>query len=293
MSDDLPEDAYHVIETAIDLLDYVEPANAHIYIGSYVAAYHDEKNQRKPGVSREIEGKSYTFKYKIVYDKKALPQIDLQPVGDSADVKSVSHIDRSWAASGDVGDFSIYSHGRLADLIYDDVYEMQACDLPWARVVAGLTESMRRDLFERPLHEQKEMPQGLAVDGQTFLRQIAESCTYDSDGNYYNKWKGGGKRGPKGLVSEKYEEWLRKHLLETFLERNQPYMIVASDQHMMTYRLITDGTKTTRIIPHRQDMGRAWQLGPQSADVTRNFNIYIVATKEGVEKESLNKARAL
>ena len=40
---DIPEQTYRVMETAIDLLDWVPPFNIEIYVANYVPLYHREE----------------------------------------------------------------------------------------------------------------------------------------------------------------------------------------------------------------------------------------------------------
>jgi hypothetical protein len=305
MSDDLDEASYRLIETALDQLDYVVPTNANIYVASYVPYYHDEEikppkrydfathklvqepatTKKKPGKWVQVAGekKKRLIRYAIAYDSNRLPQAEFSMADDD---KHVSTIPRSWEASGEIKVLHLHTNPRLADLIYDDERELRACDFPWAREVSSLSDEMRRDLFERNLHEQNEMPQ-VPVDGRTWLKQVAQYCTYDSDGNYYNKWKAG-KPGPKRIQTDKYLEILALNRQEFILTKGKLYMLVmADDLPGVAYSIELDEDRTAkRIVPHRMSSGLLWTLPSFQQNMERQFNIYIVAAQEGADQES-------
>lgn len=308
MSDDeLSENSYWLIQSTLDLLDYLPAPNAKIYVASYVAQTHDEeerprrydfathkveegpaKKVTKPGrwITLPGEKKKRLIKFAIEYDERPLPQAAYETIVDGDGERYLANIERGWTASNKIKRAPFFTVARFADPIYDDIAELKACDFPWAHAVGSLSEELRRDLFERNLHEQKEMPQGVATDGRTWLKQLATYCTYDSDGNYYNKWAAG-KPGPKRKHTERYLEAVSANKQEVMLLKGRPYVIVFREQLGVAYSIIADENGiATRLVPHRMSGGLLWTMPSFQQNLTTPFDVYFVATLDGAKEES-------
>ncbi|MGN6109142.1 MAG: hypothetical protein ACTHU0_28815, partial [Kofleriaceae bacterium] len=316
MSDDLHENVYRLIESAIDLLDYVVPTNAKVYVGTYRELSHEEeeipakvwdwqqgkavqppsKKVTRPGrwVTLQGDTKRRLFKYILEYESRPVPQADFDLVGTGDDQRHVTRIPRNaWSPSGTSRFVYLHTVPRYADLIYDNLAELRACDFPWANAVAGLSREFRRDLFERNLHEQKEMPQ-VPTNGRTWLKQLADYCTYDSDGSYYNKWKAG-EPGPNRIHSEKYKEVITARRQEVVLQKGLIYMLVASkDSPSVLYSIELDGDQlATKLTAHRMQSGLLWTLPSFKQNTTREFDIYVISTPVGAKQESKSARKSL
>lgn len=305
MSDDLDENVYRLIETTLDLIDYLPSPQARVYVATYVAQTHqqttstrrydfathkvvDEKQTvSKPGIWIQMPGerRKRFVKFAVSLDTQALQQAEISE-GDAAHPHGVTHIPRGWQPSQKLRTMPFLTEPRFADPIYDDIAELHACNFPWAREVGSMTEEFRRDLFERNLHEQKEMPQ-LPVDGRTWIKQLAQYCTYDSDGNYYNKWKAG-KPGPNRLQTEKYLDALAANRQEIPLVKGKLYVaVLGKDLPGVLYSIEHADGVAVRIEPHRMSKGLVWMMPSYNQNQTREFDIIFFATAEGVANETM------
>ncbi len=166
--DDLSEDSedtYRLIETTLDLLEYLPPGQAKVYVATYVAQTHEEKTRTprydfasgkkiydetkvtKPGIWLTLPGekKRRFLRYMIAIDQKPLQQADYTTVGEGDDERHVSSIPRGWTPSATTRNVPFLTAARFADPIYDDTAELRACDFPWAQAVGSLTDEFRRD----------------------------------------------------------------------------------------------------------------------------------------------------
>lgn len=325
MSDEL-EELYPLIETTIDLLDYVVPTNAKVYLATYSEIYTPEhevtrkagdrivwKNRsmyfeegkdekvkipRKRGASIQMKGfkKPFRMAYAVLSDMKALPQATFELIVDADQTsRTVTHIPRESFEPGDtLKRLFLLTDVRYADLVYDDAAEMNATGFTWGRQIASLSQEFRRDLFERSLHLQKEMPAAVVTNGRDWIRQLARYGTYDSNGDYFNKWAAG-TPGPKRKFSEKYIEHTEKNRQELVLKQGLPYVYVKANDHpAMVYLLVIDETgRAKELIPHRMQRGIEWKMPTYEQNIDREFEIYFIATREGGTKESESTRRAI
>lgn len=303
--DGLTEETYRLIETTLDLLDYLPPTQAKVYLATYVAQTHEEKVRKpsydlgarkvsyqetavaKPGIwiTRPGEKHKRFMRYMLWIDNKPLEQAEYELIGEGDEQHHVCKIPRGWQASEDLRKVPFLTVARFADPIYDDTAELRACDFPWAQAVGSLTEEFRRDLFERNLHDQKEMPQ-VPVDGRTWMKHLARYCTYDADGNYYPKWKAG-KPGPNRVQTEKYLEAVEANRQEILLVKDRLYVSVWSkDFPGVLYSIDVEDKIAKRLVPHRMSKGLLWTLPTFNQNLTREFEVVFFATRDGAAAES-------
>lgn len=325
MSDEL-EALYPLIETTIDLLDYVVPTNAKVYLATYGEIYTPEhevtrkashrivwkngrmyseegkdervKIPRKPGANIQLKGfrKPFRMEYAVLSDQKALPQATFELIVDpDQTTRTVTHIPRESFQPGDTLKRTfLLTDVRYADMVYDDAAEMNASGFTWGREVASLSQEFRRDLFERSLHLQKEMPAAVVTNGRDWIQQLAKYGTYDSNGDYFNKWAAG-TPGPKRKFTEKYVEHTEKNRQEFVLKQGLPYVYVKANDHpALVYMLVIDETgRAKELIPHRMQRGIEWKMPTYEQNIDREFEIYFIATREGGAKESASTRRAI
>lgn len=315
MSDDeVSEAAYVLMESAIDLIDYVVPSKVSVYVGTYVQIFTAEtevakkdieisvknglltaqtrekhvKVPRKPGAKIPFPGlkRSLWLEYAVESSKTPLGRPDFEVIEENGKVRNRTYIPRgTYHASDRTARTFLVTTSRYADLVYDDAAEMWACGFTWGREINRLSEEMRRDLFERNLHDQKEMPQ-LAIDGRSWLKQLARYGTYDSNGNYYNKWAAG-KPGPKRKHTDKYLELTKQNRHEIKLQKGLLYIYVkAKDGEGVLYSIdVASDGRAVKLTPHRM-MAGLWMMPTLEENRNREFDVYFIATPEGAKDES-------
>ncbi len=324
MSDDLAEHTYRLIETTIDLLHYLAPTNASVYLATYYEVYPPErlvtrkavdkiiwKNgtmileqrevkkliPRKPGAYVQMRGLKKPVRVRYAYTSELKPlrqatyDVITEPDGTE---RNVTRIERGGFVPGDQRSSYLFTQARFADMVYDDAAEMNATGFTWGRQVAALSQEFRRDLFERNLHLQKEMPAAVMTNGRDWILQLAKYGTYDSSGDYFNKWAAGSP-GPARKHTAKYIEYSERSMQELVLKKGMPYVYVkAFDTPGIVYGVVigSDGL-AKELIPHRMQGGTESKMPTYEQNMAREFEVTFIVTKEGANKESDTTRRAI
>ncbi len=320
---DLDEHIYRLIETTIDILGYVVPPNAKIYIASYSEIYTPEKEvtrksgdkvvwkngtivlergkdqkikiAKKPGANIDLGFKKpFRMNYAFLAEQKPLPQAHFKVI-DEAEHTFATEIPRGYFEPGEkLTRFYLLTESRFADMVYDTAAEMNATGFSWGRQVASLSQEFRRDLFERNLHLQKEMPAAVVTNGRDWMRQLAKYGTYDANGDYFNKWAAE-TPGPKRKLTAKYIEYAEKNRQEIVLKKGSLYVFVkGKDIPGIIYSLVVDDKGLAKdLVPHRMQRGTEWQMPTYEQNATREFDIYFIATQEGGKEENKVTRRAI
>ncbi|GEM_PF-4312689 len=312
---DLDEKIYRFIESTIDAIDYIVPMNATVYLADYRAIYTREhleerktpakyvlkngvltwegpkveqvKVPQKPGLKTKIgdDPEELLMRYAIIRDTKPLKQASFEMVEVDGKPRHITTIPRGWSPGTEVKPAFLTTEPRFADMIYDDAAEMNATGFTWGRAINALSEELRRDLFEKNLHEQKDMPQ-LPINGREWIRQLAQYGTYDSDGNYFNKWANK-KPGVKRMHTDKYNAFVGKNRRELVLKKGLPYVFVVSkDSRSVIYSIASENGIATAVTPHMMTAGSLWQLPTFNENTTRQFDVIFITTMEGGKAES-------
>ena len=80
----------------------------------------------------------------------------------------------------------------MIDPVNDDLMEMRAAGFPYADHIAAQS-STARQIYNQNLDKIVDRPATITNDkeGTKFIKALALHGTYDSDGDYFSKWKSG------------------------------------------------------------------------------------------------------
>ena len=138
------------------------------------------------------------------------------------------------------------------------------------------------------------MPAAVVTNGRDWIRQLAQYGTYDSNGDYFNKWAAGNP-GPKRKFTKKYIEYTEKNRQEIVLKKGPVYVYVkGTDTPGIVYWLVRDEQGLANdLVPHRMQTGTEWKMPTYEENKLRDFEIYFIATEEGAKQESKVTRRAI
>src|SRR5215472_7977726 len=130
---------------------------------------------------------------------------------------------------------------RRADLVLDDVDELNACGFPYTTVATNLNARERNKVYGKSLSDILQPQSGIKEtggffdSGERFLAAVVEKATYDTsvqDPHYYAKWRSATVKDPKNPVERLFSidnltsEYLRHNFFPFELDKDAVYLVL-------------------------------------------------------------------
>lgn len=252
------------------------------FVGIYDA--YDPKN-RFP-VSKSVDGTAQgptkPFVYRLNFDP--------HPIKWIADQDGDAQVDPAWKPSGKRRTTHLWNTRILFDPVHDDLTEMRAAGFVYAKHVAAQSPNARQ-VYGQNLHKIVDRPETITndVDGPKFIKALAVYGTYDSDGDYFTKWRAGKQYGPYATsVTERY---FKASFREVDLYEDQFYVIRQNELFTQIHLLhVDDKTGELGRIQYYGERDARYELTTYQKNKTLHDNFIFLYSVNGKRKTWVSKS---
>lgn len=175
---------------------------------------------------------------------------------------------------------------QRVDFVKDNKAYMLAGGLGelYADTFAAMTPGQRA-IYGRSLDDINELPAGIPDEDADFLRTLAVKGTYDTKGNYYEKWRDGNENMEpmNSHVTQKFVDATAKEVL---LLKDRIYVLQVSDLGAFVFHVdMVDSEKLTRRLLFSASAADPSTIVKGETPKQVPFDVTIFMTADGEDKE--------